>query len=301
MLAEDPSRSQRALLLEIAELKRQLAEKGQRNAHLFRIALAASVLLHVLVLLIPAHTPKPSQPVSRLEATLARPDSRPQTASIPTPPERPRSVAPAPPKSAQSPRRQVIAVDKSKSPAAASTPKWTVAQKQEMDSFLRELEKQAKSQPRPDLSQRALATARDYARHTAPREQDGAEILERIPNAPPVEPFSLEMYLDALVKKLNRSAGFVANDPRRQGIRRASVQVTLNPDGSMRQFRIVNAGDQQPQIDYIRAVVERAVPFAAFPSDLKRSASGLTMTICIEPGGGDGGLGFSRMPEGKRC
>ncbi len=300
MYAEDPGRSQRALLLEIAELKRQLEDKG-RGQHLFRIALAASLLLHVLVLLIPAHTPKPAQPVSRLEATLARPDSRPQTAATAAPPTRPRELAPTPPKQAKSARKPVIAVDKSKSPASAPAPKWTVAQKQEMDSFLRELETQAKSQPRPDLSQRALATAREYARHTAPREQEGAEILERIPNAPPVEPFSLEMYLDALVKKLNRSAGFVANDPRRQGVRRASVQVTLNPDGSMRQFRIVNAGDQQPQIDYIRAVVERAVPFAAFPSDLKRSASGLTMTICIEPGGSDGGLGFSRMPEGRRC
>ncbi len=110
------------------------------------------------------------------------------------------------------------------------------------------------------------------------------------------------MYLDALVRKLNRSAGFVRNDPRSQGIKKASVQVKLNPDGTLNNFRIVNAGDQQDRIAFIKAVVAQAVPFAPFPGDLRRSASALSMVICIQPAGGSGGgFGFSRLPEGSGC
>ena len=56
------------------------------------------------------------------------------------------------------------------------------------------------------------------------------------------------------------------------------------------------------QIAFIKSVVEQAVPFAPFPGDLRRSASALNMTICIQPASGNaGGFGFSRLPEGSGC
>jgi hypothetical protein len=197
----------------------------------------------------------------------------------------------------------VIAIDKSRAPAASSAaPKWTIAQKEEMNSFLRELERQPQAIPRPSLAQRSLAMAREYGRQQARQEQEGSEILERLPNSEPPDPFSLEMYLDALVKKLNRSAGFVRNDPRTRGLKNAAVRVRLNPDGSLQSFKILNAGDQQDQIAFVKSVVEQSVPFAPFPSDLRRSAKSLNMTICIQPAqSGGGGLGFSRLPEGRGC
>ena len=218
----------------------------------------------------------------------------------PMPPEPPARRSP-PAKSAE--RRPVLAMNKPKGKAASQpAPKWTVAQKEEMNSFLRELERQPQASPRPGLAQRSLAMAREYGRQQARQEHEGSEILERLPNSEPPDPFSLEMYLDALVRKLNRSAGFVRNDPRTRGLKNAAVRVRLNPDGSLQSFRILNAGDQQEQIAFVRSVVEQSVPFAPFPADLRRSARALNMTICIQPAqSGGGGFGFSRIPDGKGC
>lgn len=301
MSDQETSSTQRALLLEIAELKRQLSQEADRKQRALVVALAASLLLHGLILLIPEQEkPVSRPPATRLEASLASPTRKPQTASVPTPVTSPSKPAPAKP---QQTKRPVLAINKPQSSATSpSTPKWTVAQKNEMNDFLRELESQAKAAPRPDLAQRSLSMAREFARQQGKQDREGSEILELLPNAQPVDPFSLEMYLDALVRKLNKSAGFVRNDPRSLGVKRASVQVKLNPDGSLKSFNIVNTGDQKDQIAFVKAVVEQAIPFAPFPSDLRRSASALNMTICIQPASGNaGGFGFSRLPEGKGC
>jgi len=301
MPVQETSSTQRALRLEIAELKRQLAQDTGRKQRALQWALALSLLLHGLVLLIPQkETPVSRPPATRLEASLTSPTQKPQTATVPPPAAAPNKPAPSKPQQA---RRPVLAINKPKGPAASqSAPKWTVAQKAEMNDFLRELESQAQARPHPDLAQRSLSMAREFARQQGKQDREGSEILELLPNAQPVDPFSLEMYLDALVRKLNRSAGFVRNDPRSQGIKKASVQVKLNPDGTLNNFRIVNAGDQQDRIAFIKAVVAQAVPFAPFPGDLRRSASALSMVICIQPAGGSGGgFGFSRLPEGSGC
>ncbi|WP_291994140.1 hypothetical protein [Candidatus Accumulibacter sp. ACC003] len=47
-------------------------------------------------------------------------------------------------------------------------------------------------------------------------------------------------------------------------------------------------------------VVERAIPFAAYPPDIARAARSLGVTICIAPGRG-GGFGFSRMADDQHC
>ena len=301
MLVQESSSTQRALLLEIAELKRQLAQDTDRKQRALYIALALSLALHCAVLLIPEkEKPVSRPPATRLEASLASPTQKPQTASVPPPAAAQSKPAPTKPQQA---KRPVLAVNKPKGPAAnQSAPKWTVAQKAEMNDFLRELESQAKATPRPDLAQRSLSMAREFPRQQGKQDREGSEVLDLLPNAQPVDPFSLEMYLDALVRKLNKSASFVRNDPRTLGVKRASVQVKLNPDGTLKSFNIVNAGDQKDQIAFVKSVVDKAVPFAPFPSDLRRSASALNMTICIQPASGNaGGFGFSRLPEGSGC
>lgn len=183
---------------------------------------------------------------------------------------------------------------------APAAPRWSVAQKEEMNSFLRELDGQARQAP--DLAQRSLAMARDIGRQLAAQEKEGSEVLERLPNSPPVDPFSLEMYLDSLVKKLNRSAGFVRNDPRARGLKVASVEIRLNPNGSLKSFKVLNAADQQDEIAFVRSVVEQSVPFAPFPADIGRSAKSLAMVICIMPATSSGGrFGFTRNPGARGC
>lgn len=267
-------------------------QENPRRAPSLHIAFILSLLLHGVFLLISRQSPESRErPAGRIEAALV---PRPQV--IPAPvrkPSRPTVV--------KSPRhKKVLAVAKPKAETTSPTrPTWSVAEKEEMNNFLQELE--AQRQPAPDLAQRSLAMAREYSRQQARQQADGSEMLERLPNSPPVNPFSLEMYLDALVKKLNRSADFVKNDPRSKGVRSALVQVRLSADGSLHSFKVLNAADQQAEISFIKAVVEQAVPFAAFPADIRGSARSLTMMICIRPPSLSGGFGFMRTPDGGRC
>ena len=257
-------------------------------------AIALSLLIHALVLCIPRHAPESSQPATRLSASLAPPPTKPAVKpdNTPTPPSKPVSKT--------KPRRQVLAVEKSKSSQSIPEKRqWSVAEKEDMNRFLDDLA--AQPRPAPTLAQRSLAMAHEYGREQARHDEGAEDMVERLPNSPPVDPFSLEMYLDAVVKKLNRSAAYVRNERRTKGFRSALVRVQLNRDGSLRRFEILNAADQQDEIAHVKQIVEQAVPFAAFPADLLRSARSLGMLICIRPNGSDGGFGFSRDSSGRSC
>lgn len=259
-------------------------------------AIALSLLLHGLVLVIPQHAPEGTdRPARRIEARLAQP--APATPASAAPAKSASKAAPVKPRV----EKRVIALERGKS--TATTPparQWSVKEREEMNNFLNELGAQAR--PAPTLAQRSLAMARELGREQARQDGEDNVELERLPNGPPVDPFSLEMYLDAMVKKLNRSAAFVKNDPRAKGVRSALVRVRLKPDGSLHSFEVLNAADQHDEIAFIKAVVEQAVPFAAFPADLRKSAKSLGMLICIRPPSSSGGsLGFSRDTTGRGC
>ena len=171
-----------------------------------------------------------------------------------------------------------------------------------MNRFLDELDSNAKAAPKPTLAQRSKAMAREEAWKQAHEESAGTALLDLRPNAAPPDPFSLEMYLDGLVKRLNRSATFVKNDPRNKGVRAAAVEFKLNPDGTMKSFKVVNEGDQAEEIAFVKSVVERSIPFSPFPADINKAARSLTMRICIlPPRAGEGGFGFSRTSPGRGC
>lgn len=277
------------------------------------VALAISLLAHALILSIAPDTPPPASAPARLEARLAPrlaappADVRPESRRSPTP-TRPQAESHRKPKQEPQPTRaRILTARKSASPTLHTnqpTPTWTVAQKAEMDNFLNELANEAKAKPqaKPDLMESARSMARDIARseaRAAPHEP--AARVERIPGSPPIDPFSLDFYLDAVIKKLNRSAAFVKNDPRTRGIRPAAVEVRLNPNGTLKSFSIVNSGDQQEEIAFVKQVVERALPFAAFPPDIADSARSLGLMICIQPATlGGGNFGFSRR-SGTGC
>jgi hypothetical protein len=281
----------------------------QRTPRTLRAALAISLLLHALILFLPQRShPRADQRSSRLDVLLApSANKRPQPESPPASPlalTAPVLVTPKPSPPPTPARTKILAVKptgKNKpEPSAESTPHWSPAEKNDMNKFLNELDQQARSQP--SLAQRALAMAVAIGRQAPQHKEDSGELVERLPDSPPPDPFSLEMYLDSLVKKLNKSAAFVRNDPRQMGIKQASVVIRLNPDGSLKSFEVLNAGDQKDNIAFIRSVVERAIPFASFPSDLRKSAKSLGLLICIEPPSLSGGdIGFSRREDGRGC
>ena len=263
-----------------------------------RLALLLSMVVHGIILLIPVHSPRVEERAARrLDATFAQKVPTPAKPVAPAITPAPLQVKPAKPQ----PPRKLLAMDKAQGRMTSpATPKWSVAEKEEMNSFLRELDGQARKAP--DLAQRSLAMARDIGRQQAATEKEGSEVLERLPNSAPVDPFSLEMYLDALVRKLNRSAGFVRNDPRGRGLKVASLEIRLNPNGSLKSFKVLNAADQQDEIAFVKSVVEQSVPFSPFPADIGKSAKSLAMVICIMPANSSGaGFGFTRNPGGRGC
>lgn len=261
-----------------------------RRAPLY--AFAASLLIHALVLIIPRHDPDEASTPPRLETRLRKPVST-ETTDIPEARRKPSKIKPE--------RPRLLTTSKPGKTSVPSAPPWTAAEKADMNRFLDELDNNAKAAPKPTLAQRSMAMARDEAWKQAREESAGSALLDLRPNATPPDPFSLEMYLEGLLKRLNRSAGFVRNDPRAKGMRPAAVEFKINPDGTMKSFKVINAGDQADEIAFVKAVVERSVPFSPFPADLDKAARSLTMRICILPAGsGDGGFGFTRA-SGSAC
>jgi hypothetical protein len=264
------------------------------------VAYACSIALHAAILFIHRQQPPRLAAAPPLSATLSpRAQVRPEP-QRPVPVPETRTQPAAKPAAKPLARPRILAADKGKGPAIPAERKWTAAEKQEMDRFLEELGGPARPAQPPSLAQRSLAMAREYGRQQARQEENGTAVLERRPDSPPPDPFSLDLYMDGLIRRLNKSATFVKNDPRAKGVQKAAVQFRLNPDGSLKSFTVLNAGDQAGEIAYIRAIVERAAPFSPFPPDIDRAAKSLGVTICIQPASGFGGFGFARM-EGNRC
>jgi len=143
--------------------------------------------------------------------------------------------------------------EKSRGPAVAAEPKkWTAAEREEMNRFLGELSGPARSTEPPTPTQRSLAMAREYGREQAGQEDTGTALLERHPNTPPPDPLSFDLYMDGLIRRLNRSASFVRNDPRSKGVQKAAVPFRINPDGSLKSFKVLNEGDQAEEIAFAR-------------------------------------------------
>ena len=271
----------------------------------FRWALAVSVLVHIIVLMLPTHEPKPRKAPPRLQTRIVQ-KAPPKKVAVETPP--PAVQPPKPRPQAQAPRPKRVLTRPSPSPeapkvVASPPPKFSKAERQEMDDFLKSLEDEQKAKPQPSLAERSLAMARNLGREPQPHDPDDdkAISIERIPDSPPVNPFSLEMYLDAMVNKLNRSSAFVKRDPGKVGTHRAVVQLRLNPNGTIKSFEVLREADQHDEIGFIKKLVERAAPYSAFPPDIVRSAQSLAITICVMPPEPGGGFGFTRDTDGKGC
>ncbi len=262
------------------------------------VAVAVSLAIHGLVLFVNYQKPtRQGSPLPRIEASLAR-QTAPAKAPEPTPLLPPKKPAKTPDRPQARPR--VMAIQQASRSTVPSTPKWTVAEKAEMNDFLNELSSQAKAKPTPTLAQRSRVMARDDARQMARQEKSETLSIERRPNSPEPDPFSLELYFEGLLKNLNRGAAYVKNDPKSRGIQTAAVQFRVNPDGTLKSFTVLNAADQGDEIAFIKAVVERAAPFSPFPPDLNRSARSMAVRICIMPARG-GGFGFSKSGDGQGC
>lgn len=281
-----------------------------RSNKLFKFALLLSVVLHGLVLLI--HTGAPGDRAKKA----ARGDSAETriTASLkPKAVDQPAIITPPAPAILPASKRQPLKrqTNKPRRSKVMSVPAeltrqrtWSVAERDEMNQFLDELKTPPPAPPRPpskgaELSRQALASAREEGRRLAQQgEVSGAE--SSLDNKA-VEPFSLQMYFDAFVRKLNQSSAFVKNDPRARGSRKALVQIVLKPDGTLKSYRVIRAADQQVQIAYIKQVIDLASPFPAFPQDIRRAMESFSVLICIYPPSEGEGGGFTRSFGSHDC
>lgn len=79
------------------------------------------------------------------------------------------------------------------------------------------------------------------------------------------------------------------------------MQIALNADGSLKDYRVLRSADQQAEIAYVKRVLDRAAPFSAFPPDIRRATDSLTILMCIYPPHDGEGGGFSRSFGGEDC
>lgn len=269
-----------------------------RRTTSLRIAVAISLLLHAIVVFFhwnpaprTASAPLRSAPSTRLEAQLARP-----------PAERGSE-----PQAAASAQRKKIR----KTPATQSqheapqrlwaTRKWSRAERAEMDAFLGELARGAKGKSGRQLAQQALAQAGKAGEVYEQEQGDtGSATRSSTAQGKPVERISLDLYFDAFIHKMNQSARFVKRPAASEGYGKALVELVIGADGAVSSFRILRAANQQAEIDYVRAVVTRASPFAALPPDFRAVARGLTIQLCVTSRPGSGG-GFSRSFSSQDC
>lgn len=274
-----------------------------RSSRPFRLALLLSLLLHALALCwrvsaptaLSGAAPSGEAPKKRLDIALT--PSRPPVAQ---------AVPPMPPQQARPPARQrkSLARELLAVPKALSEPRqWSRAEREAMENFLDELHP-APTPPKTgeQLARESLALARRMGREAPADETPAAAPPVGRPDARAVEPFSLQMYFDAFINKLNRSADFIKNDPAGRGLRTALVEITLNPNGTLQSYRVLRSGDQEKQIAYIKRVIDIAAPFAPFPDDIRRAMGGFSVRICIQPArAGEGGKMFLRSADDGEC
>lgn len=277
----------------------------------FGIALALALALHLAVLAVHVVSP----PAGRrragegpLQVTMAprpavAPVARVVERALPAPSEQGRRLLTAPVTKPRQPARTFSVPGHAETAPAASAPVVaTPAQDAEMGEFLDELAVKAKPATGSELARRAMAAAR-----AAPAvEDDPAELRELASQnrrLQQVDRFSLEMYFDALYQKLNRTAAMVKRGNAGMGRRAAAVSVTLNPDGTLKSFRVLWSADQQAEIAYVNALFERAAPFSPFPPDMRSATRALILRVCILPGreGGAEGAMFTPMAPGSAC
>ncbi|HMV53378.1 MAG TPA: hypothetical protein PLX20_01275 [Rhodocyclaceae bacterium] len=277
-------------------------------------ALSLSLLIHGALLALriapPAVQPRSlgGDSPERLDVALAPPTAPRQPPAAP-----PVEQAPPPKKAGKAARREnrpprlaITRPEPSRPTTSDAEPVADAqARREALKQFLDEI-KPVAPEGGVDLAHRAVDAARGIARGEIRAPQDD------LPDAPfrtprtarrenSVDPLALELYFESFVQKLNRSAAFVATDPRRRGADVAVVQVQLNQDGSLRNYRIVSAADQQVEIEYVRRVVERAAPFAGFPPEIRRQYESLTFEICIFPPRAGASGGFSRTSGSGSC
>lgn len=269
-----------------------------RSRKPFQLALLLSLLVHAIALCIKIAAPgvsdwitqpgKQQTAQSRLDITLAPPKKPMPQAIPPRPAETPKALKNA----ARKPREILAAPNSLTSPRS-----WTRTQRDEMENFLNELKPQPKTGT--DMAQQAIAMARQMGRQPQATDEESAE---QATSSRAVEPFSLQMYFDAFIRKLNQSAAFIKDDPSSRGIHKALVKITLNPNGTLKSYRILRVGDQQKQIAYIKRVIDLASPFSPFPADIRDAMGAFSVFICIYPAReGEGGGSFLRSSGGAEC
>ena len=151
-----------------------------------------------------------------------------------------------------------------------------------------------------ELAARALAMARGMGSIEEDAGED-AESTRQEAKLKEIDPLSLDWYFNSFITKLNRSARFVERPAPSKGYRAAEVQLIINREGKLVDYKIIRAADRHIEVAYIEAIARQAAPFAPFPADIAKKTDTLPLTICIQPPGDAGSsFGFTRTGS-KRC
>jgi hypothetical protein len=282
-----------------------LSTRATKASKAIRIAFLASLALHGLILCLNIGAPgtaakNSSGAVSRLDVALKKP-----RAASPLPPQK---ITPNTSNAVSATQHKKHATPQilTAQPGIVTEHSWSVSERSQMDQFLNSLGPQSQSaqnQNTPTLAQRALAQARELGRNLQREEGlDSVQAEQQMTRGNASDRFSFDLYFDAFVRKLNRTAVSVKEqEPKTGGFRKALVRIALNPNGTMKAYQILRAADQKEQIAHIKRILDAAAPFAPFPADIRTASNSLSILMCITPGNGNDASGFSRSSSAQDC
>lgn len=88
-------------------------------------------------------------------------------------------------------------------------------------------------------------------------------------------------YQDAVATLLSKAKRYPERALKRRITGQATVKIEINADGSLANFAIVRSTESDILDDEVRAMVDRAAPFPAFPADLRKQSIALIVPIAF--------------------
>ncbi len=88
-------------------------------------------------------------------------------------------------------------------------------------------------------------------------------------------------YQDMVATLLARAKRYPERALKRRMTGEGSIRLEITPDGSLADFQIIRSTETPILDDELRAMVERAAPFPAFPSDLRKNRLALVVPVAF--------------------
>lgn len=211
-------------------------------------------------------------PISALETLLPRGVlTTPPTVSTPSSVPQASAQSPSPPQ----PHSKRPLEEKAKTIARKELPKRSAPLLPSPSAAVTEPQQESDRSPSSSVSSKVSSS----------EQSAGTQLSAQPFGVPDGEAISLERarisYQDAIATRLARAKRYPERALRRRMTGEGAVRLEISSDGSIGNVQIIRSTNASILDDEIRAMVDRAAPFPAFPADLKKNKLALIVPIAF--------------------